>query len=92
MSTKFTRVDAFKVTVVSKDDGHCGIDSYFTNIDMATRRADKIGGSVLSHWLYKDEYNSLYELEARSVFADVPERQDVLAKLSAEERHALGLH
>lgn len=91
MSKRYDRVDGFKVCVVSQEDGHNVVDSYFTDHKLASERARKVKGNVLSEYFYRSEFGNIYLLEATEIFADVPDRRDVLSKLTRAEKYALGI-
>lgn len=91
MSKRYDRISGYKVCVNSADDGHTVVDSYFTDHDSANKRAKKVNGSVLSQDLYRSEFGNIYILEATEIFADVPDRRDVLSKLTRAEKYVLGI-
>ena len=91
MSKRYDRLDGFKVCVVSQDDGHNVVDSYFTDHKLASERARKIKGNVLSQDLYTSEYGNTYLLTTTEIFTDVPDKKDVLCKLTRVEKYALGI-
>lgn len=90
-SKLYTRIDAWVVNVVSKDDGFPVVDSYWTKFQLAEQRAKKVGGTAYSVDLYEDSYGNVGVIQFDSTYVDVPDREEVLAKLTPEEKYALGL-
>ena len=93
-SLKFEQVKAWQVAFVSQDDGHTLLDhNIYTDESMAWHRASKFKqGSVVSCTsVFRGSDGKLYYLNYKSVLVDIPEKEDVIAKLSSTELAALGL-
>lgn len=78
------------VSCVSRDDGTANYVAYFTDKGKAEVAAKKLGGKVVQTTLYKSG-DSYYRLASERVKVDVPDRAEVLAKLTRQEREALGI-
>lgn len=80
----------WQVNYVSKDDGHNLTDSYWTDIDKAEKRAKEIGGRAGQTTLFCSS-GRWYKVEYKEVNVDIPSKEEVLKKLSINERKALGI-
>lgn len=79
------------VSIVSPDDGHRITVSYWTDQRKADADARKRGGKVYQTSLWKDSSGRYYHLLTEEVGVDLPDRRDVLDKLSPAERKVLGI-
>ncbi len=75
----------------SPEDGHTGFVAYFTIKGDADALAKRIGGHAVQTTLWKDG-DDYYEVVRRKVLVDVPDREEVLKKLTKRERQALGFN
>jgi hypothetical protein len=80
------------VSVVSKDDGHTFYAAHFTDHSEAEKAARRLGGNVVQTSLYFDRATgTYYKARLERVPVDLPDRDEVLARLSPAEREALGI-
>ena len=81
------------VNSVSMDDGHNVTDSVWSSKEKAENRARKIPDSrVVQTSLWQSEPDGKwYDVSTRRVIVDPLDRAAVLAKLTEQEREALGL-
>lgn len=88
-----TKTNVWHVTVVSQDDGHCGVVATFTEQAKAHKfSSERRGSQVVQSSAYKDEFGRWYKVEAKPIFVDREVfRQTAMAKLTLQEREALGI-
>lgn len=88
------------IWAVSQDlgDGHKGFTHYFTDRDKAIAFAGKCNSgtrgepaSVVQTTLYCDQEGRWFRLVSEEVGVDIPAKAEVLAKLTREEKFALGI-
>ena len=91
ISKHLTRHELWCVTVENKNDGRRVVVSYHKSKSAAECLALKIGGAAVKEFSWLDEYGEWWVVEAKNIGVDLPDRKDVIAKLSPNERRVLGV-
>jgi hypothetical protein len=79
------------VSIISPDDGHTITVSYWTDHSKACEDACKRHGNVYQTSLWMDSSGRYYKVHTEEVGVNLPDRNDVLKKLTPEEKKVLGL-
>lgn len=80
------------VTVENEDDGLRDTIAHLTDSARAHDHARRKGGSVIQIPLWRDpKTGEYYRPRLERVPVDIPDREEILAKLTDREKEALGL-
>lgn len=83
-------ISVYAVHYRSLNDGHNICDSYWTSQMAAENRAKKLCGTYILINVYQDSENRFYKT-LEEIPVDIPNKEDVLAKLTRGEKISLGL-
>lgn len=88
-----TKHFAWAISQVSKDDGRTGYVSYWTDRGKAEDASENVqDGHVVQVELWEDEEGNYYQIPyTNDIMVDLPDKKEILNKLTLKERKVLGL-